>query len=964
MYHYLIQSNTRRVAHGALSMLVVVSLLSAPLLPALVYAEEMLAVMSEPSPLLPEVPAEIVTGDATAGLETLNIVNLNDTETGADTASQVDSEETEKSEEASSQITDSPTEEILELSQEIAPEDTEDVGGNTSPVIASTTNEATITNSTVITAETGDNTALGDNSLILTGDAIAYANIVNIANTNIFNSDGLIGFFNEVLGVDPFDLRDAFSIFDTIDTSVSTLPCSLSVCGSGASTFTLNATNTATITNDVTVNAQSGGNTGGSGSLIGTGDAFAAANIFNVANTNIVDSNYLLIAFNNFGDYAADIVLPGADALSSLFNAGGVPVGSADSDNTNTATIGNNLVTNAETGGNTASSGIIATGEAYADSSIQNIVNTNLFGGSDFLLVLRIHGDWNGDVFGLPLGMAWQETENGIVLYNTSGAQGSGAIGNISSTNANIANIQNNVSVYALTGDNKVGDDGAVSTGDAYASANVTNVTNTNILGQNWALLIFDIFGNWSGNLAFGKPDLWIGGKATPHASPIMPGTEVTYTYTVVNNGDATATNVKLDNHFNEGELVSVQGVTQVEHDSRGAHGVWSLGDIAPHATKEVSFTTMIHRGLPTSMREIVTEATVTALEPDADTSDNTEYLSIYSGKNRGSSHRSKSTQPAEVVISKSANVATVEPGGSVDYTITVTNNGGPILKSMLRDVLKNENGATTSEQYWDLGTIKSKETLSVTYTMQFAEDATYGTYTNTADIFGLHQSKTEKTGKYYESPKATHTLTIGDITPEVLGAEATMCEPYLKTYMRYGIQNDPAEVLKLQQFLKRHMGSNVPINGTFDLLTEIGVRDFQKRYADEVLYPWGLKRDSGFVYYTTQKKINEIECDYRVVFPLNATQGDEILRFRNFMNGYNDSSTDPVPLFGETQQSEPNVSIGSTLEPVVLNERIPLIALGSTQTTTQEKNAPSIVGRMLGSLQKMLHWLGDVASR
>jgi len=950
--------------YAMLSMLVVVSLLSAPLMPTIVYAEEMLEVMSTPSPLSPEVSAEITTDNAIAGLETENVVNLNDTETGDDTASGIADDETEILEASSTQTTDTPTEELLALSQELTPEDTEHEVDGASLVIASTTNEATITNSAVITAESGDNTALGDDALILTGTAVAYANIVNIANTNIFNSNGMIGFFNEVLGVNPFDLRDAFSIFDTVDTSVSTLPCSVAVCGDDGSSFALYTTNTATITNDVTVRANSGGNVGGNGSMIGTGDAFAAANIFNVANTNITDSNYLLIAFNNFGDYAGDIVLPGKDALGSLFNAGGSPIGSVDSSNTNTTIIENNLITSAETGSNTATSGVTTTGDAYADGSVQNIVNTNLFGGSDFLLVLRIHGDWDGDVLGLPEGMAWRETENGIVLYNTSGANGNGAISALSSTNANTANIQNNISVYALTGDNKVGDGGAIRTGDAYAGASITNVANTNILGQNWALLVFDIFGSWSGNLAFGKPDLWIGGKATPQASPVMPGTEVTYTYTVVNNGDATATDVTLDNLMNEAELAYVQGNMEVERDSRGAHGLWSLGDIAPHATKEVSFTTMIHSGLPASLREIVTEATVTALEPDADTSDNTEYISVYSGKNHSSSHRSRKTAPGEVSIIKSANVSAVQPGGSVDYTISITNNGGPIMKSLLRDVLKNENGATTSEQYWDLGTIKANETLSVTYTMQFADDATYGVYTNTADIVGLHESKTEKTGKLYLSPKATHALTIGDITPEVLGASTTICEPYLKTYMRYGNQNDPAEVVKLQQFLRRHMGSNVEINGTFDLLTEIGVREFQKRYADEVLYPWGLKRDSGFVYYTTQKIINEIECDYSVVFPLSAKQGEEIFRFRNFMNGYNDTTTDPVPLFGETEHSESKVSIGFTEEPAVLNERISLRALGNTQSSTQEKNAPGIVERVLGSLQKMLHWFGDVASR
>ena len=46
----------------------------------------------------------------------------------------------------------------------------------------------------------------------------------------------------------------------------------------------------------------------------------AAGNILNIANTNIVDSNYMMVVFNNFGSWNGDFILPGADYFSNVLN--------------------------------------------------------------------------------------------------------------------------------------------------------------------------------------------------------------------------------------------------------------------------------------------------------------------------------------------------------------------------------------------------------------------------------------------------------------------------------------------------------------------------------------------------------------------------------------------------------------------------------------------------------------------
>lgn len=865
------RNRIRRIAILSLSIFITFILALAPALYGVARAQEATSPTTEPT--------DITTGNATSGLDLGTTANFTDTTVDIlpenTTSSTIDETlpsppDSGGTEDVSSgtQDSDSALESALqgelsdaELLELLLGEELSD-----NDISATTTNIGTIGNTASVTAETGESSAMGTSSTITTGDAIAYANVVNIVNTNIFNSDGLIKFFNQVLGIDTLDLRDAFSMFESSDTAMSTPSCASSICSDDSSPYTLNldTTNDATITNDLVVRAITGGNEVGADGSITTGDAYAAANVFNIANTNITDSNYLIVSFNNFGDYAGDIVLPSANIFNSLFSAQGAPLDTTVTTG-NDATIDNTLDATAETGGNTGADGsTLSTGDATTDTSVHNVVNTNLFGGSDLLLVLRVHGDWSGDVFGLPEGLAWTETDQGIVLYNTGDSNiGGTSVSETSIAQNNTASILNDVSVFALTGENKVGAGGTIETGNAYAAANVTNVANTNILGQNWALLIFDIFGDWSGNLAFGQPDLWVGGQATAPQSPIMPGTEVTYTYTITNKGDAPATDVTLDNAFNEAELGYVSDTGRITRDDRGVRGSWNIGTVAPGETREVSFTARVQDSLDRSLREISTETSVAAHENDANADDNTEVLTIVSGQNSGGgggggSHASK---PSSISIEKTANVDAVESGGSADYTITLTNTGGPLYDAHLHDVMFDEHGATTSDQLWDLDTIRNGETITITYTTQFGANVAGGLYTNNAYVTGLSRYATPKKGKPYRSQTAVHTLTLGDSAPQVLGASTHACEPYLTTYMRRGMNNDSAEVLRLQMFLNENINANIPPIGIFGPMTHAAVRTFQEQYANEILAPWGMTQGTGYVYQMTQKKINELAC-------------------------------------------------------------------------------------------------------
>ena len=110
---------------------------------------------------------------------------------------------------------------------------------------------------------------------------------------------------------------------------------------------------------------------------------------------------------------------------------------------------------------------------------------------------------------------------------------------------------------------------------------------------------------------------------------------------------------------------------------------------------------------------------------------------------------------------------------------------------------------------------------------------------------------------------------------PQHSANESLSCN-YISDYLRIGDDNNIDEVKKLQIFLRDFEGfTNLAVSGVFDQVTFDAVSSFQTKYADEVLAPWGIDSSTGYVYYTTQKKINEIYCGNK--FSLTASQVNEI---------------------------------------------------------------------------------------
>ena len=128
-----------------------------------------------------------------------------------------------------------------------------------------------------------------------------------------------------------------------------------------------------------------------------------------------------------------------------------------------------------------------------------------------------------------------------------------------------------------------------------------------------------------------------------------------------------------------------------------------------------------------------------------------------------------------------------------------------------------------------------------------------------------------------------------GNLLPETSGATASSivveledCTQYLTENIRFGASNNAEQVLRLQRFLRDLEGfAGVTETGIYDDVSHQAVHDFQRRYADRILTPWGATITTGFVYHTTKKTVNEIYCKFTKEFPLSGDQLAEIERVR-----------------------------------------------------------------------------------
>jgi hypothetical protein len=547
---------------------------------------------------------------------------------------------------------------------------------------------------------------------------------VNVADSNFVNSNGAIVLSNYFEPVNGIDLRNATTSFQT------GVVCLLFSC-TGGEGVTLNLTGTTSLENLLVLNATSGGNMiqgTGTASIL-TGSAFTGLNLVNLANLNIVDSNYFLIALNAFRGITGDIVFPSLEGFFSALLSGALP-GSLTLDSN--AVVDNQIGFHTDTGGNQtdATSSAISTGSTLSLGNLLNQLNSNFIGGSNLAILLRVQGSWDGQIFSAPEGLSVLRGNDGSILLLSQGSGTGGMSGGVLNASSTAA-IVNHIDLGAFTGANGIfgADSASITTGNALIGANILNLANQNIIGRNWLTAIINIFGDFNGNIAFGRPDLWIGERVEAPA-PVENGSNLVFHFTIQNKGDAPAT------------AASFAATLDAAHLTFSDPTSADLGTIAPGQSSEVVVHAKVNAPDGT---DIATSGTVTGHEPDNNAGDNTDHLVIHVGAVSSGGGSSSSagqsfvypkplgtTTAESLIVSRKTTSAIVgSTVRTVHEELTVTNPTDATSTSVdLHDLMKEPGGTVIHDEAWPLDTLAPHEEVTVTYDLNFEKDTPPGTYT------------------------------------------------------------------------------------------------------------------------------------------------------------------------------------------------------------------------------------------
>jgi len=349
----------------------------------------------------------------------------------------------------------------------------------------------------------------------------------------------------------------------------------------------LTITNDLDTDNSVYVNVDSGKNSAdkntGDGEVV-AGDADIVLTALNVGNNvnvgtqvfNVYDDQTgdLIIDFDNVSAVPLGTSCGGGKSSNDTTGAGSENDAATVCTTQNTILVDNNgniindYYLSADTGNNSADKntgdGSVTTGDINIVLNVINFINNTFLGGGGELLLglVNIFGNFDGNIgLNIPnLGDDYLLSTGSAGNSNTGADSGNNASTSSSSdtdiTMTNTSDILNNIMLFGDTGNNDASKNtgsGLVTTGDINSNLNVTNISNTNGIGDGgtiWMVLVNNL-GNWTGQI-------W-GFDSTGVASPFfafeigsdgafnaITGADSTNNASVTNNND---TDITMNNN-------------------------------------------------------------------------------------------------------------------------------------------------------------------------------------------------------------------------------------------------------------------------------------------------------------------------------------------------------------------------------------------------------------------------------
>ncbi len=381
---------------------------------------------------------------------------------------------------------------------------------------ASVTNgNANVTNNNCLSAEnsdsaqaqTGSNNQSGNDgdAAMSTGNGSATGSQVNQGNTNITNTGS------------------AENLTTANDSQ------NLKVNNDSTST-TVNNNNDGFVHNELNVEGSSGANTvaDNNGNVkLTTGDLELIANMLNILNMNITGTDFVHLIVNIFGQLNGDVDLEHIAKNLGLQNSQELQViaqnknTGSDSQNTaevsksntssienqNNAEVQNDINVKGTTGGNNVSgndgNADVTTGRIKIMANILNFINTNFSGEKWKFMMINIFGSLSGNVI-VP-GTQDYLAQNTKPEIDSTNVEDASSTNTSSINNSNDVKLQNNVYSQGVSGNNQENNnddkDPSLNTGKTSVLTKIMNMLNFNLSGDNFVLLIVNVFGKWMGKI-------------------------------------------------------------------------------------------------------------------------------------------------------------------------------------------------------------------------------------------------------------------------------------------------------------------------------------------------------------------------------------------------------------------------------------------------------------------------------
>jgi len=652
--------------------------------------------------------------------------------------------------------------------------------GETEAEVVENNNQAEVTTENNSVAATGENNVETNNAdvVVNTGSAVAYANVINLINTNVVGTNlgiYLVNNFDE--GWADLDLNQMW--LKLINGSGVTV---IEEGSSNKKMVIISNNNLARLNNVVTVSAITGGNVvmGGNEVLIITGDAVAVANVINLVNTNLVGSQFFIGVVNVLGENLGNIVLPNPNNFQNEGKTNGGDGGSTI--NNNQAVLNNTVVAESNSGNNTTvnvNQTEIETGTATTYSSDLSVANLNAELNSQMWLQLNVLGQSSGKIYNWSYPGSVEEINNNQLLFvlNENGCLNCQSDNSLLMNN-NSAEVTNSILVTADSGGNQIigASSGVIQSGSATAIANLTNLINVNIYGSDWFWGIINILGDWGGDVIFAYPDLTV--NLTADKSESRSGEEIIYRINYSNLGYENVDEAELKINLPAG-LIYISDDSGLSVTQDGNKLKWRLNNLAAKSNDGFNLKVKINNLNDDEDVQIQTVAMIATNLSESDLNNNESvwatiiWRSVRENNSQNQENKNNaSDRETKIVVEAKNNVNDyVLPNDTVTFLIEVKNVGtGKMKEAVLIHQVFDENGFLWSENSLYLGDIDINKMGKMSFGLVMNEAGEK--YTTKTWIVGLDENNNQVSSNVAETSfwvKRKIVLERG----QVLGAES-----------------------------------------------------------------------------------------------------------------------------------------------------------------------------------------------